>query len=214
MSSFGGPHRHVLITKNKHSSKVGCDPAAQLTSIRATMLLTELPAIDDVLSAHRSVLGRDFTPYRNHVYRVTNLCARLAQADEMMREKIAIAAVFHDLGIWTDGTFDYIEPSVKLANAYLPAVGHSDWVAEIAMMIREHHKITQYQTVECPFVEPFRRADWIDVTLGVRSFGVPRSFVRQLYSVWPDEGFHWRLVQFAITRLRSHPLTPLPMVKW
>jgi HD superfamily phosphodiesterase len=30
-------------------------------------------------------------------------------------EKIAAAAVFHDLGIWTDRTFDYIAPSIALA---------------------------------------------------------------------------------------------------
>jgi hypothetical protein len=38
-------------------------------------------------------------------------------------EKIAIAGVFHDLGIWTNKTFDYIAPSVVLAREYLAARG-------------------------------------------------------------------------------------------
>ena len=37
-------------------------------------LLTSLPTVDDVLEKHASELGRDRTGYRNHVYRVVNLC--------------------------------------------------------------------------------------------------------------------------------------------
>ena len=33
--------------------------------------------------------------------------------------KIAVAAVFHDIGIWSNKTFDYLEPSVALAREYL-----------------------------------------------------------------------------------------------
>jgi len=51
------------------------------------------------------VIGRDITAYRNHTYRVLNLCvAQSSNALEQL-EKIAIAAAFHDLGIWTDSTF-------------------------------------------------------------------------------------------------------------
>jgi hypothetical protein len=178
------------------------------------MLITAVPIVDDVLSAHRSVLGADFTFYRNHVYRVTNLCARFAPDDVVSREKIAIAATFHDLGIWTDCTFDYLEPSVRLATAYLARSGREEWTAEIAEMIREHHKISSYPVDAYPLVEAFRRADWIDVTRGLRHFGVSRAFVREIYAVWPDAGFHWRLVQLSLGRLRTNPRTPLPMVRW
>ena len=77
-------------------------------------LLTSVPTVDGVLHAYASELGHDFIAYRNHVYRVMNLCAAIAQ-DRADLEKIAVAAVFHDLGIWTNRTFDYIAPSVALA---------------------------------------------------------------------------------------------------
>ena len=64
-------------------------------------LLTRIPNIDDVLDAHATELGHDFFAYRNHVYRIVNLCVAIAGRSEL--EKIAVAAVFHDLGIWTDG---------------------------------------------------------------------------------------------------------------
>jgi hypothetical protein len=62
-------------------------------------------------------------------------------------------------------------------------------------------------------VESFRRAGWIDVTVGLRRFGIPRPFIARLFATWPDAGFHRRLVQLALDRFRTHPLTPLPMVR-
>jgi hypothetical protein len=76
-----------------------------------------------------------------------------------------------------------------------------------------HHKLTPYRGDEGGLVEPFRRADWTDVMRGLVTFGLPRRFVREVYATWPDAGFRRRLVQLGLTRLRTHPLSPLPMVK-
>ncbi len=174
-------------------------------------LLTRVPTIDDVLSDHATALRSDFVAYRNHVYRVVNLCVAMAGRREL--EKIAVAAVFHDLGIWTHGTFDYIAPSIALARDYVVAHAREDWTAEIEGMIANHHKITPSAAGPDSLVEVFRRADWIDVTRGVRGLGIPRSFVARLFATWPSAGFHWRLVTLTLDRFRSHPLTPLPMVR-
>ena len=108
------------------------------------VLLTEIPILDELLHAHVGVLGRDFVGYRNHTYRVVNLCVAQSSRDRESLEKMAIAAAFHDMGIWTDGTFDYLPPSVRLATAYLAAAGRTEWTAEISEMILEHHKISEY----------------------------------------------------------------------
>jgi hypothetical protein len=47
----------------------------------------------------------------------------------------------------------------------------------------------------------------------LRGFGIPRGFIRSVFATWPDAGFHWRLVQLTLHRFRTHPLSPLPMVK-
>ena len=60
-------------------------------------LLTRIPIVDDVLADHVTVLRDDASAYRNHVYRIANLCLALVGRGEI--EKVAIAAVFHDLGI-------------------------------------------------------------------------------------------------------------------
>jgi hypothetical protein len=176
------------------------------------VLLTRIPIIDDVLGGHASVLGNDLVAYRNHVYRVVNLCLAIVGGRGGL-EKIATAAVFHDLGIWTDRTFDYIAPSIALAREYLVARAQEDWITDISTMIAHHHKITPSIANPHSLVEPFRQADWIDVTGGLRRFGIPRSFVARLFATWPDAGFHWRLVQLALHRFRTHPLSPLPMVR-
>jgi hypothetical protein len=177
-------------------------------------LLTSLPTVDELLNAHASELGHDFIAYRNHVYRVVNLCLALVGDSRLEVEKIAVAAVFHDLGIWTHHTFDYIAPSVALAREHLAARRMADWIPDIEAMIVDHHKVTASNANAQSLVEAFRRADWIDVTRGVRRFGLPRTFIAAVDAAWPNAGFHRRLVHLTIDRLLKHPLTPLPMVKW
>jgi hypothetical protein len=192
-------------------------------------LLTSLPTVEEVLNNHASDLGHDLIPYRNHVYRVVNLCLAIVGDSHVELEKISIAAVFHDLGIWTNRTFDYIAPSVAIAREHLVARGLADWIPEIEAMIVHHHKITATQAASHPstvargalsgvegpsLVESFRRADWIDVTRGLRRFGLPRTFVAAVAATWPSAGFHRRLVGLTIDRWWKHPLSPLPMVRW
>jgi hypothetical protein len=177
-------------------------------------LLTNLPTVEEVLRNHERLLGTDAIGYRNHVYRVVNLCLAVARDNPIELEKLAVAAVFHDLGIWTNHTFDYIAPSVALARAHLAARGMADWAPEIEAMIVDHHKVTSSRSHQPSLVESFRRADWIDVTYGLRTFGVQRPFIATVRYTWPDAGFHWRLVELTVDRFWNHPLSPLPMMKW
>ena len=180
----------------------------------AASLRTSIPTVSTVLENHASALGHDFVAYRNHVYRVVNLCLAIAGGgDRVELEKIAVAAVFHDLGIWTNHTFDYIAPSVALARQHLSAGAHADWIPEIEAMIVDHHKITRSRSHRASLVESFRRADWIDVSRGLRTFGVPRSFIASVFAMWPSAGFHWRLLELTVDWFLRHPLAPLPMVR-
>jgi hypothetical protein len=177
------------------------------------MVLTTVPLLDELLQHHASALGDDFTAYRNHTYRVVNFCAALSTNDPVPLAKMTIAAAFHDLGIWTDGTFDYLPPSERLAQAYLVRTGNTEWSSEIKEMIHEHHKLTRYKPNPNWLVEAFRRADLIDLSLGIITFGLPRSFVNEVRSAFPNAGFHKRLIQLSFTRLVTHPLNPLPMYR-
>lgn len=175
-------------------------------------LLTQLELLDTLHGQHAGLLGKDFTAYRNHTYRLANFCAAQLNAGHETLQKIQVAAAFHDLGIWSAHTFDYLPPSDALAQAWLAANGKQAWSADVAAMINEHHKITA--SSGNALVEAFRRADWADVTLGVISHGIPRALRRQVYAAFPDAGFHAMLLKLSAKRLLTHPWNPLPMMRW
>ena len=177
------------------------------------IVLTEIATLDEILKDHATQLGDDFTRYRNHCYRVANLCIAQSPDGAGQIEKIAVATAFHDLGIWTDCTFDYLQPSVRLDRAYLAGSAKAEWEPEVSEMILNHHKISRYGQNPGWLVEPFRRADWIDVTRGVIAFGLPRRMIGKLYELWPSAGFHRMLIQLEFVHLRKHPLNPFPVFR-
>lgn len=177
-------------------------------------MLTRLELLDSLLDLHAGALGADRVPYRNHNYRVVNFCAELlGDREPETLEKLSIAAAFHDLGIWTDGTFDYLDPSESRALAYLRERGCEEWAPEIGAMVQEHHRVRTAR-VGGALAEAFRKADWIDVSLGLLRFGLPGAFVRDVRTAFPNAGFHRRLVQLSLGQLLRQPWKPMPMMKW
>lgn len=168
--------------------------------------------IEHILSKNKTDFGNHLEKYRNHVYRVFSLCKALDPAEENM-EKYAIASVFHDIGIWTDNTFDYLEPSIDKAKQYLIKIGKNEWIEEISLMIDMHHKISRYTGPYQNTVETFRRADWIDVSMGIISFKVGKDQIKKTTQQYPVLGFHAFLVSQTFKNLLRSPLNPLPMFK-
>lgn len=177
-------------------------------------LIRTVPVLEQLLHTHREQLGRDFIPYRGHCYRVLNFCATLTPDPESSLHRIAIAAAFHDIGIWTHRTFDYLNPSIQAARDYLVATREEHLIGEVQAMIANHHRIRPACDAAGSLVEPFRRADWADVTGGLLAYGIPHQMVRASYAMWPDAGFHRKLVQLSWSRFKVHPLSPLPMLKF
>ncbi|ABL65826.1 HD domain-containing protein [Chlorobium phaeobacteroides] len=169
--------------------------------------------IDTLFGTCRQTLGSDFEGYRNHCLRVYYFCCALTRNKPENDDKIAIAAFFHDIGIWTDDTFDYISPSQLLAREYLEKTDRTAWIPEIEAMIGEHHKLTPCKAQQFLLVEPFRKADWIDISRGMLRHRLPDDFVLDVFDAFPNEGFHKKLLLLAKARLKTHPFSPLPMMK-
>ena len=148
---------------------------------------TPHPLIEEILNSYSDVLKQDIQKYKNHVSRVYSL-TQVIDPSEVNQEKYAIAGAFHDLGIWTNNTFDYLDPSVELATEYLKANGKEDWIKEISLMIDMHHKFSKYERDYANTVETFRRADWIDVVLGVTKFGVKRFEISRIQKAYSGSG--------------------------
>ena len=133
-------------------------------------VLARHPLIDEILDARREYARGEtaaFEGYRNHAHRVYNFARSIASLSPQGEDKVAIAAAIHDLCV-IDG-LDYLEPSI--ATCGRPDVSDR----EVALMIAFHHRVRPYRGEHAGLVEPFRRADWNDFTMGLVKAGVPRD---------------------------------------
>jgi len=169
--------------------------------------------IEEILDAFGTALAADRAAYRGHVYRVFHACCALAAAGGDPDDAIALAAAFHDLGIWSDGTVDYLPPSARRLREHLAATGGAALADELERMVLLHHKLTPCRGPDDRRVEAFRRADLFDLSFGLVRFGLPRAWVRELYAAFPAGGFQLRVVQLVGRYALAHPLRPLPMVR-
>ncbi|MFV5699759.1 HD domain-containing protein [Flavobacterium sp. ZT3R17] len=170
------------------------------------------PIIEGIFHKFKPILGEDCNRYKNHVYRVFLNCL-LMDSNENNIEKYAIAAVFHDIGIWTAHTIDYLYPSIEQANLYLTESGKQEWIEEITLMIYWHHRMSHYQGKHKITVEYFRKADWMDVSLGLINFGFDRQKIKAFRKKLPNLGFHLFLLNPIFKNFFNHPFNPLPMFK-
>jgi len=167
--------------------------------------------IDLILESYKKELGRNFELYKNHVYRVYNL-AIPSIITEIEIDIISIASAFHDIGIWTNNTFDYLKPSIALAVKYSESINfNNETIIEIVTIINLHHKLTKIKTSK--LAETFRQADLIDLTLGLVRKGRDRKYIRTIKQTFPNKGFHLYLLKLFFNNLLKNPLKPLPMYK-
>ena len=171
-----------------------------------------IPLLEEILGGWKKEIGDDYAGYKNHVYRMINFCFVQNNFTDDEREKIIIAGCFHDLGIWSDATFDYLPPSIALAENYLKKNNLGEWIPEIALMIGEHHKLGRYEND--PLAEVFRKGDLVDFSLGFVKCGLPKPFIKSVKDHFPNAGFHKRLAKLAGGWICRHPLNPVPVLKW
>ncbi|MEN2401638.1 HD domain-containing protein [Flavobacterium sp. MC2016-06] len=175
-------------------------------------LIFQNNTIDVILNAYKGDLGIYYEPYRNHVYRVFNfcLCSDITSQNEI--QKLAIASAFHDIGIWTNSTFDYLKPSIKLARDYCIENNlNIDFQDDIDSIIENHHKMSAVKNRYLS--ENFREADLIDLSLGIVKKGRNKIMVNQIRKKFPNKGFHVFLLKIFFKNLVTNPLHPFPIFK-
>jgi hypothetical protein len=168
--------------------------------------------IDEILDARREFARGQhaaFEGYRNHAHRVHNFARTIGSLSREDDEKIAIAAAFHDLCAF-DG-LDYLEPSIEEAARYLRETDREAWDRQVALTIAFHHRLRPYRGESAKLVEPFRRADWNDFTMGLVRGGIQRELRKAANAEFPVTDFVPKaVVKVAIGWLPRHPLRPAP----
>jgi len=176
--------------------------------------LSTFALVDDILSSHAQALGPDLKAYRNHATRVLHFVFAIAPQLQNTAQPLLIAGAFHDLGIWTARTFDYLEPSSKLAHDFLAAQGLEPLWPEVDLIIQHHHQLRTYAGPFEASVEAFRCADLVDLSLGLIRAGLKPEFIRAVRAQFPSAHFHKRLLAFAGQQFLRKPWNPLPMMRW
>lgn len=184
-------------------------------------LTPSIYGIDKGLEPFAEQLGDDKAGYTGHLVRTFHIFRALelqaAQAGEdvqRVQDEVLVAVlVAHDLGLFTEGHWDYLPPSIELLKQQWDL---SPELLEMAvLMVDNHHKLTPYTGKFAEPVERFRQADLVDVSFGLYNAGLDRRYLRRLRQVIPEAGFHTGLAKYTLTSLKSdHAWPPLPMYKW
>lgn len=176
-----------------------------------------LPLVDEILAEWEPTIGEAFQGYKNHTYRMLHCCMAIYPCSESDIKKLCIAASFHDLGVWSAKTVDYLPPSIREAEKYLERNQLDGWREEICLLIDLHHKLRPVQrelAMKYPLLEVFRRADLADVSLGIFSGGVPKEYMAELKRSFPNAGFHKVLKKLGASWFKRHPFSRPPFLKW
>ncbi|CAK4245047.1 unnamed protein product [Aphanomyces euteiches] len=156
-------------------------------------VISQDTTVEKHLKPYEELLGADYTGYRNHIYRVLTYSLHYLHGDEKHRETIAMALVYHDIGLWTDKTNAYLKPSIDRA---VEKVSNED-VELVQNIIYYHHKVTPFHGKNERIVNAVRKADWIDATMGYVHFSMPRRHMKTVNDAISEAGFHMTLAEYA-----------------
>lgn len=144
----------------------------------------------------------------NHCARAFVVAGELGRRDGLAidRELLLCAAWLHDAGLYpAAATHDtYVADGRHLAERLL------DWPAErmtrLGDTIEYHHELrSQWQ--RGPEVELMRRADLVEVSQTLVTFGLPRGWLRGLRSEIPPAGMVPEISRLLAGALRERPAT-------
>lgn len=149
---------------------------------------------------------------RNHCLRLFTFADMLLSREgcPMDRDLAYAVAMVHDLGLVTeqDEGRNYMQRSAALFRRLLGPQWRGDASAlEVAdQCLLYNHRLLPGKWVH-PEVECFRRAVWVEHSLGKKRYGLDREVVEQVFALYPRDNFDRVLRDFSRRVLLREPLT-------
>mgnify|MGYP005754207661 CR=1 FL=1 len=180
----------------------------------------EFALVERLLDGWRFQLGDDQVAFRNHVYRLIHYTRLIYPAiSEDEHHLLQVAATFHQVSIWLDGSTDYLQPSAERAGAWLAR--HSELCrrglereqAILNGIIYCQNRLRPLSGSGFDLAEAFRKANWMEMFAGHLRFSQDKAAIRAIKSAYPGAGYHYRFTRLVMQRLRVDPLAPLPMMR-
>ena len=164
------------------------------------------------LGALRDVTGRMDGPMERHCLRAFVMAERLA-GPGCDREALLCAALLHDIGAYPAASRGgvYVTDGRVFAGELLARFDWPPRRLQLALDAIELHHRLDSQAGRGAEVEALRRADLVDVTAGLVSAGLPRPWLRGLFTAVPRDGFWRELGALVASFLRERPAT-LPAI--
>ena len=134
-------------------------------------------------------------------------------AENVDRELLLCAALLHDAGLYPSVTTGgaYVTDSRRLAERTLAPFGWPPQrLARCLDAVEQHHALRSRSGWGTE-VELIRRSDLADVTGGLIAFGLPRSWLRELFRSVPRAGLYRMLARQVFRMARERPRT-LPRI--
>ena len=169
----------------------------------------------ECLAEVRRLTGGAGRPLENHNVRAFLIAERLADRRGLKadREVLLCAAHLHDAGLYPGAATDasYVEDGACLAARLLAAHGWPEGRLRRCMDAIERHHELRPQWKRGVEVELLRRADLVDVSGGLVTFGAGRGWVRSLGREAPRRGFYREIGRLLVRAARDRPAT-LPRI--
>jgi putative nucleotidyltransferase with HDIG domain len=177
--------------------------------------LVSTPAEHDALTALRAATHATAGSMEQHCLRVRHIAAALAQRRgwAIDDEVLTVAALLHDIGLY-DGiaTADtYTADGAAFARSLLTQHGWSPARSALCCEAIDRHHQLRRQHVRGPEVEALRLADLVDLSGGLLSFGLQRTWIHQLRASIPVNRFLSDTLHEFARLLRDRPRT-LPRI--
>lgn len=131
--------------------------------------------MDACLSKYKQEFGGAYDVYRNHCLRVLSFARYIlitesgfsdAQVQRAM-PLMEVALAYHDMGLFTDLTLEYLDPSAARAERDLKDTLSADDLLLVQNIILWHHKVSPWSGADVEgnaIVNAVRKGDWIDAT--------------------------------------------------
>jgi hypothetical protein len=177
--------------------------------------LTTTAAERDALAALREATGVVNGPMERHCLRVRLIAAELAQRRDwpLDHEILTVASILHDAGLYPAVSKGgvYTADGAAMARQLLTRHGWDAMRIELCADAIDRHHDVRSQLACGAEVEAIRLADLADVSGGLVSFGLPRTWLRELMQAVPRRGLGGELAREVGRALRERPLT-LPRI--
>lgn len=164
---------------------------------KATISIASSPTVDQLLFRHAAAIGDEKEAYRNHILRVLSYTEHFHPAAAEKRAAVEAALVYHDIGLWTDKTLAYLEPSRDRMRREIGSTLSPEDLELAEACIMSHHKWTPYEGPGADVVNAVRMADWVDASQGLVRNGMSRDNIAFVNQMLPNAGFHEALVNFG-----------------